>query len=346
MAADIRYLILAVTSRCNLRCGYCYLAAGEDGLDMTDAVLDQALDLAGNSSQPCHIQITGGEPTLVPDKIARIAERSRLMRARPHLAIQTNATLLTRDMVQLFKEYEFQIGVSLDGPPEIQDVQRGMASETLRGLKLLESEHVPFRVTTVVTKDNVLSLDKLALLLAGFTNSRGIGLDLLVSKGRAATGFSRPPSSEELRRGVSGLASTLALINKRRSTPLRLRELDLLCGSGGDRPFCRAATGQSLAVRPDGRLYPCGQTMGDPHFFMGTVEQPEFTGQQPLTGFRLDSGDCHYCPLVNNCPGDCPSRIHYNNEEGKKLTCTMYTTLDAFRGSEKNSSKLKANDMI
>ena len=76
MARDIRYLILAVTSRCNLKCCYCYPAARGDGDDMADDLLDQALDIADHGT-PCHIQITGGEPTLVPDKIARIARRSR-----------------------------------------------------------------------------------------------------------------------------------------------------------------------------------------------------------------------------------------------------------------------------
>jgi len=54
---------------------------------------------------------------------------------------------------------------------------------------------VPFRVTTVVGHDNVLSLYKVALLLAGFTNSRGLGLDLLINKDRAADGYYRPPAA-------------------------------------------------------------------------------------------------------------------------------------------------------
>jgi len=210
---DIRYLILAITSRCNLNCRYCYMRAGKNGDDMENTVLERAFDLI-NHGYPCHIQVTGGEPTLVPDKIARAAELSRLLPVKPRLAIQTNATLLTRELGDLFKEYEFQVGVSLDGPPAVHDRGRGRASETLRGLKLLESMNIPFRVTTVVTADNVLSLYKTALLLAGFTNSRGMGLDLLVNKGRAVTNLSRPPAAAELRQGINHLLSTLAIINR------------------------------------------------------------------------------------------------------------------------------------
>lgn len=324
---NIRYLILAITSRCNLSCRYCYMGAGKEGCDMGDAILERALKLI-NHNHPCHIQITGGEPTLAPDKIARIARLSRTLTVKPRLAIQTNATLLTRELGELFKEYKFQVGVSLDGPPEIHDRGRGRAAASLRGLKLLESMAVPFRVTTVVSHNNVLSLYKVALLLAGFTNSRGLGLDLLINKGRAADGYYRPPGAAELRQGVNRLLDTLRLINRRRPRPLRLRELDLLTGNHGGRPFCRAAAAQSLAVTPEGRLYPCGQTMGDPYFTLGTIERPDFSKKPPLTGIKLKSTTCQTCPLLKNCPGECPSRLHYNGGNKNSLICAMYMALN------------------
>ncbi len=132
MINDIRYLILALTSRCNLKYRYCYLAAGGKGDDMADAVLDQALDLISNTKKPCHIQITGGEPTLVPEKIARVAEQSRLLSAKVQLAIQSNATLLTRELGRLFKEYKFQVGVSLDDPSGVVDVSHSQAPSFLK----------------------------------------------------------------------------------------------------------------------------------------------------------------------------------------------------------------------
>ncbi|HFQ82268.1 MAG TPA: radical SAM protein [Desulfobacterales bacterium] len=323
---DIRYLILAITSRCNLNCRYCYMKAGKEGGDMGDTLLERALRLISHN-HPCHIQITGGEPTLLPNKIARLAELSRTLPVKPRLAIQTNATLLTKELGELFKEYEFQVGVSLDGPPKIHDRGRGQAAASLRGLKLLESMAVPFRVTTVVSHSNVLSLYKVALLLAGFTNSRGLGLDLLINKGRAANGY-QPPAAAELQQGVSRLLDTLMVINRRRPRPLRLRELDLLRGNISGQPFCRAAAAQSLAVTPTGRLYPCGQTMGDPYFAMGTVERPDFNKKPPLTRIKLKSTTCQTCPLRKNCPGECPSRLHYNGENSP-LICAMYMALNS-----------------
>ena len=70
---SISYLILAITSRCNLHCKYCYMDANRNGLDMADEIIDKAISISliGEYPKKCHIQITGGEPTLVPAKIAR-----------------------------------------------------------------------------------------------------------------------------------------------------------------------------------------------------------------------------------------------------------------------------------
>ncbi|MCF6188154.1 MAG: radical SAM protein [Desulfobulbaceae bacterium] len=320
-------MILAITSRCNLCCRYCYQEAGRDGEDMTDEILDNALSLIAGQNAPCHVQITGGEPTLLPDRIARIGDRCRAMAGAPTLAIQTNGTLLTPELVRLFQKYAIQVGVSLDGPPDIQEEIRGKAADTLRGLKLLEDYDIPFRVTTVVTKQNILHLDKLALLLAGFVNSRGIGLDLLIDKGRATLGEVQPPSHENLQKGMRQLITTLAMVNRRRRIPIRLREVDLLGRRSTNHPFCRAATGQSLAVHPIGTLFPCGQTMNDPAFSMGTIMEPDIPNNVPLTTIRLTSHRCRTCPLNGRCPGDCPSRTYYNTDQNVPLVCTMYKAL-------------------
>jgi uncharacterized protein len=292
---------------------------------MPETTLKQALALIDHGN-PCHIQITGGEPTLVPDSIAMVAEKSAAMTNSPKLAIQTNGTLLSRETVSLFKKYRIQVGISLDGPPDVHDRLRGQASECLRGIKLLESEQVPFRVTTVICEENILHLDRLALLLAGFTNSRGIGLDLLVNRGRAALDSLHPPSAKILANGVKNLLYTLERINKHRVYPIHLRELDLLHHQGKKQAFCHAALGRSLAVHPDGSLYPCGQTLADTDFFLGTTRKPFPDFSSRLTTIRLKNKQCRHCHLKQVCPGDCPSRIHYSKIR-KKLICTLYQSI-------------------
>ncbi|WP_157068119.1 radical SAM protein, partial [Desulfosarcina cetonica] len=73
----IRYLILALTRRCNLRCVYCYNGDGHDQADMPETVIRAAIDLVASSGQSFHLQLTGGEPTLVPGAIETAARLAR-----------------------------------------------------------------------------------------------------------------------------------------------------------------------------------------------------------------------------------------------------------------------------
>ncbi len=326
MWEKVRYLVISLTSRCNLRCSYCYHAATEKGMDMGDDLLEAVLNRADNGAVQL-IQITGGEPTLVPEKIERVVAKSSVMQTGVQLAIQTNATLLTRPLVRFFRAAKMQVGISLDGPPAVQEQLRGRVDETLKGMSLLEEARVPFRVTTVVSRNNVEVLDQLVLLLAGYRQCRGMGLDLLVDKGRAREGKVTAASPEQLEQGMRTLLSALQLVNRHRRVPLALREGVHLKEKRGRHAFCHAAAGSSLAVSSDGRLYPCGQTMGDASFAMGTVQRPQAKSPLSLTHRQLQSEKCQECPLEGGCPGDCPSRTYYNAGQAVQLACVLYRTL-------------------
>lgn len=353
----ITYLVLVLTTECNLRCRYCYRGDGfhAPGEVMGDGVLEKALNMAAASGERFHVQLTGGEPALVPDRIRRVAGIIRERKWPATLGIQTNGTMIDRPLAKLFHGHGIQVGISLDGPVRIQERVRGKAAATLRGMELLDAAGVDFRVTAVVNGENVGHLDELALVLGSYKHARGMALDLLVQKGRAENkrplidkefayrretfeasrgeteGAVYPASPKELEAGIEKLVKMLAMINRLRKVPIRLREKDLLQrkmdGNGKDSGgYCNAARGESLAVHPDGSLYTCGQTMGDPHFSCGTVDAPEPSGLKGLCGIKPENTTCRGCIVEGICPGECPSRIHYNG--GKEaLACTVYRTL-------------------
>lgn len=321
-----QYLILSLTCRCNLHCRYCYQSASSHGMDMTDETIDHALTMV-DKNLPLLIQLTGGEPTLVPDAIETVGRKCSRMKRQPRIAIQTNGTLLNHNLIDIFKRYEIEVGISMDGPPDIQEYLRGSADAGLKGIQLLEEAGIPFRVTTVVSCENVLFLDRLALTLAAFANCRGIGLDLLIDKGRGGNSTIFPATPQNLSKGITRLVQTLNGLNARRKHPVLLREMELVRNSSGSHSFCHAASELSLAVQSDGSLFPCGQTMGDPFFSCGSVTQPEIS-RSPLTTLQLHSKKCKTCPLAGRCPGECPSRIHYNNEYQPLLACELYRCLN------------------
>jgi uncharacterized protein len=74
--------------------------------------------------------------------------------------MQTNGTLLDDEWAAFFKEHEFLIGISLDGPRALHDVHRldkggrPTFDKVMRGLRLLQKHGVDFNVLTTVNAVN------------------------------------------------------------------------------------------------------------------------------------------------------------------------------------------------
>lgn len=67
---DVSTLIIETTRRCNMTCGHC-LRGDAQNLDMPYEYLDRLFSQLGNVGT---ITLTGGEPSLVPEKILEIVE--------------------------------------------------------------------------------------------------------------------------------------------------------------------------------------------------------------------------------------------------------------------------------
>ena len=183
-ATGLRFLVVWATTRCQLRCRYCYMSAGDvPEIDLDPEVfVTAASNLGVNAST--EIQIAGGEPLLVPDVVEAIVERARRLGVT-RISVQTNGVAVDECCIALIQRYRLGIGVSLDGPPAVNERVRGRSADVLRGLARLEAAGIPFGVTAVVSRDNVDALPDLGLLLAGFSQARSLGLDILRPAGRA-----------------------------------------------------------------------------------------------------------------------------------------------------------------
>ncbi len=326
----IRYLVLWLTTDCNLHCKYCYRSE-EPPLAISRELIEASLYMASSSGLPFHIQLAGGEPTLEPDLIEFVGKKVRSYGLPTTIAIHTNGTLIEESIVKILKKYDIRVGVSIDGPPGIQETLRGESGATFRGLLLLEKMNMPIKVTTVLSSINVGHLFEHILSLAHFSNIRGIGLDPIVLKGRASNALELLPSPEALRTGIKNMLKALREIQKVWSVPMDLRELELVRRSllkGVRHPYCHALKGESIAVHPDGTVYPCGQTVGDPAMAVGTIDSIDWEKlKNCYKEIKLAEEECFNCPLEGRCPGDCPSRLHYNDEKGKKMACLLYQTI-------------------
>ena len=112
----IRYLRLAVTDRCNLRCRYCMPAEGID-FAPRDQLLswDEMLRLVDELSRLGidKLRITGGEPFARKGLVDWLGEVARLPQA-PEVSITTNATLIRPHIARLRALGVRHVNVSLD----------------------------------------------------------------------------------------------------------------------------------------------------------------------------------------------------------------------------------------
>ena len=167
------YAMLAkpISGTCNLRCTYCYYAGKETllhtgtarmGEETLEAYIRQSLAMHGDRAR-VEFAWHGGEPTLAGltfyEKAVCLERRYGEGRQIVN-TLQTNATLLTDDFCRFFKDNDFLIGVSIDGPEELHNAYRktadgaGSFSAVLKGMELLKKHGVPFNTLTTVNRKN------------------------------------------------------------------------------------------------------------------------------------------------------------------------------------------------
>jgi uncharacterized protein len=164
-APRLSAVCLSVTHGCNLACRYCYVrkahSCGGDGDDtpavMTREVLERAIGLLEGSG-PWRVGFFGGEPMLAWDTVragvALARERAAREGARVRFSITTNGTLVNRDRARFLAEHGFSVILSLDGPRELHDRERGHGADrsgsydlARAGLGLLAEAGLGGRVT-------------------------------------------------------------------------------------------------------------------------------------------------------------------------------------------------------
>lgn len=159
-----------VSEACNLACDYCYYSGcgGQPGkIDkINPAILEKFIkEYMAITNGVASFAWQGGEPLLagldffkqVVYLQAKYAPKNTIISN----SLQTNATLITEDWARFFKQYNFLIGISLDGPKEINDARRvtgqgkGSFDRVMRGIDYLRKHHVDFNILTVIHQDNV-----------------------------------------------------------------------------------------------------------------------------------------------------------------------------------------------
>ncbi len=332
MASRMAYLMLLITQECNLNCLYCYLKHSRPSGSMDRELIAEAVRmLARSGSGRVHVQITGGEPTIYPELVEYTLKSVRSIVPQASVGLQTNCTLMDRSLAEILRKYNVQVGVSIDGLEDVHNKFRGKFGDTLNGLKLLDESGVEFRVTCVVYRDNVCKLDRLLLFLSTFRNFRGINLDLMTEKDRDGSQPGRA-GAKELHKGLVKFLKALDWVNLSRTIPITFRQYEMVIGKR--KLKCPVMEFGSIALCPDGRVYPCTHLVGDERFYCGQFNNIDYSPFEFLVSAISDCGcNSSACSVFAKCPGECPARLYYNtkncstNHTQESPGCLLYRTL-------------------
>ena len=176
------YLIKPASSSCNLRCPYCFYIDvadnrcipnfGKMSNETIDSLVSGAFTAIRNGGQ-VQFSFQGGEPTLAGLQYFKTFTEivRKYLETKPDVkvnyAIQTNGTMLNDEWIDFFSQYNFLVGVSLDGYQENTDQFRidirgiGQYHLIMKNIEKIRSRGIDFNILTVLTKNLAKDPEKL-----------------------------------------------------------------------------------------------------------------------------------------------------------------------------------------
>jgi uncharacterized protein len=330
------HVMLIPTLGCPANCSYCWSSEEKSPIMNIETIKEVVEWLKGFRGDSVTFTFHGGEPLLAGAEFYREALPILVEGLSPRriaFAIQTNLWKLTPEIAEIFAEYNIPIGSSLDGPKELNDLQRGKGyyEKTMKGYEIARSHGLDVRFITTFTSYSVnLKEDIFNFYLEqGFTLKLHPCLPSL--KGENPEKWTiNPEEYGEL---------LIYLLDKYLENMGRIEVMNIdhlcKCVFTGKGTVCTYVDcmGDTFAVGPDGGIYPCYRFIGMPEWVMGNVyEHPTMADLAQSDAWkRLQQfkeyvdRECGKCAHIKYCRGGCPyNALVYT--DGKITSVDPYCT--------------------
>lgn len=333
------HYIVKLTTGCNLRCDYCYYGSesGAFSPQISEVWLSRLINEASQLSARITFTWHGGEPLL-----AGLGTFQKILTLQQHLKeksatefenhVQTNGVLINEDWARLFKEHNFRVGVSLDGPEDLHCAHRHTQREgdknfrkTLSSIEVLRKLRVPFGVLAVVSKQSLGRANEICEFFAkcNIRSFEFLPCTEFDPQKKQLTSYSVTPAEY----GVFMCEAFDWWVSRNDPKTQIVYLLNVLVGLLGGRPSkCRLSgtCGRYVTVNTDGSIWPCDRFVGSSKFCFGNLRDnllKEVLNSQARASFlqwaNQTPDSCSSCRYMLICRGGCRWRAYQSKLLGR-----------------------------
>ena len=353
-------------STCNIDCTYCFFLSKEalypnDKHRMSEATLEAYIRqlLEAHRTPTVTVAWQGGEPTLMKVDFFRrsveLVEQYRRPGQTVQHTFQTNGILLDDEWCAFFKEHQFLVGLSVDGPRELHDAYRrdrsgnGTFDRVMRGWALLRRHGVDFNILCTINAANEKHGRAVYQFLRDDMGATWVQFIPIVERateqtiGIANSGWSERPGRKRLLYTQSGhLVTTRSVGGEQYGRFLvdifeewvrhdvgrvfvQMFDVTLEAYFGRHLLCVHAPTcGYGPALEYNGDLYSCDHFV-EPGYLLGNIHQTNLLtlmasdAQRTFGNDKRDSltAQCQRCEVRPLCNGGCPKDRFADSHDGE-----------------------------
>jgi len=349
-AGDVENKILNVliepTANCNMSCEYCFKGKKKETVlpfDRLKEVIKQVLSYIGKRDLACEFIWHGGEPTLMGytylneaiDFIENAKGKSTIT-----YSLQTNGTLLSDDLLDLFSEYDFYLGISLDSTtPIYHEKMRPMANGEpshpiiVNGIERAKAKGVDVGVLMALSEENASN----AKDMFEFCQLRGVGLGLNPVSADSHSTHSAIELSPETYLKVC--IDLFDLWINQSNTPIRFNPafgiIETLLRKPNGISKERNCQMSYVSIGPDGDIYPCNRFYGIDYYNFGNISSGFEKAMNSDVRNKLLKRKtsiiekCRNCSISEYCNGGCMHHAasHFGTVFAPDHLCIVYRGL-------------------
>jgi uncharacterized protein len=368
LTAPLNFHLLAkpAGAACNLSCKYCFFLSKENLYPeresplMDEETLHAYIRQLMETTAGPEVQVSwqGGEPMLRGLNFFRRSVDLANLYRRPHQhiqhTIQTNGTLIDDQWATFFKQHNYLVGLSIDGPRKLHDAYRigkdgeGSFDDAIRGWNILQKHAVDVNILCTIHAANANHPLEVYRFFRDELNAKYIQMIPIVERATSETiaaanqgwgglkGKDRPLYKQEgnlvTERTVlsESFGSFLIAIFdewvKRDVGTVYVTTFDVALGSWlGQHNSCIIAPtcGSALVLEHNGDVYSCDHFV-EPDHRLGNVNETPLKiliTSEKQRRFGQNKYDtlpkyCRECPVLFACYGECPRNRFIQTPDG------------------------------